>query len=113
VAIVIQSLVTLVLAATGTFEQLAILANICALALYFGCAVASWQLRARRAGDAGGGIRTPLAAAIPFLACAVIAWLLTGVSWREWLAFFLCVGIASVLYIGARRRSRGATLPTR
>ena len=110
VAIVVQSLVTLALASTGTFEQLAILANICALALYFGCAVASWTLRRRpAAGQPGGGLDIPLASAVPWLACAVIIWLLTGVSPGEWVAFLICVGGASLLYAAAR--SRGSRSP--
>ena len=44
-AIIVQSILTLALAASGTFEQLAILANVSALALYFGCALAAWRLR--------------------------------------------------------------------
>ena len=41
----VQSLITIALAVTGSFERLAIFANIAALALYLGCAVASWRLR--------------------------------------------------------------------
>lgn len=104
VAIVIQSLITLGLALTGSFEQLAILANICALALYLGCAVASWRLRAMQTAAAAGGINVPFAGMVPWLACAVIFWLLTGVSRGEWLAFLVCVGGASLLYLVAHRR---------
>ena len=85
-AIAVQSVITVVLAITGSFERLAILANIAALALYFGCAVASWRLRAS------------IANVIPWLACAVIVWLLTGVTLNEWLAFWTCVALGSLLY---------------
>ena len=85
-AIVVQSLITVALAITGSFERLAIFANIAALALYFGCAVASWRLR---------GSATNV---IPWLACGVIAWLLTGVTINEWLAFWGCVAFASLIY---------------
>jgi APA family basic amino acid/polyamine antiporter len=80
-----------VLAVTGSFERLAIFANIAALALYFGCAVASWRLRPS----------TPLGlgTVIPWLACGVILWLLLkGVTLNEWLAFWACVAVASLLY---------------
>jgi amino acid transporter len=109
-AIVIQSAIVFGLAVSGSFEQLAILANICALSLYLGCAVASWRLRKTRAGDPAGGVQLPLAGAVPWLACAVIAWLLTGVSRGEWLAFALCVGAASALYLAAARRQGPGTL---
>ena len=91
IAIAVQSVITVVLAITGSFERLAILANIAALALYFGCAVASWRLRARAANI------------IPWLACGVIIWLLTGVTLNEWLAFWTCVALGSLLYALTRR----------
>ena len=97
-AIIVQSVLTLALAASGTFEQLAILANVSALALYLGCALAAWRLRQRGVGGAGGGIRVPAAGAVPWVASAVILWLLTGVTSLEWLGFVICVGVASLLY---------------
>ena len=97
-AIIVQSILTLALAASGTFEQLAILANVSALALYFGCALAAWRLRQRGVGGAGGGIRMPGAGVVPLIACAVILWLLTGVASLEWLGFVICVGVASLIY---------------
>ena len=97
-AIIVQSILTLALAASGTFEQLAILANVSALALYFGCALAAWRLRQRGVGGAGGGIRMPGAGVVPLIACAVILWLLTGVASTEWLGFVICVGVASLIY---------------
>jgi amino acid transporter len=92
-AIVVQSLITLALALTGSFERLAIFANIAALALYFGCALASWRLRASATN------------VIPWLACGVIAWLLTGVTLNEWLAFWACVAFASLAYALTSRRN--------
>ena len=115
-AIVVQSLITIVLAITGSFERLAILANIAALALYFGCAVASWRLRAEprtpnreprtqnrepRSGNLEPGTGNPRAQRanpIPWLACGVIVWLLTGVTVSEWAAFGACVALASLVY---------------
>jgi L-asparagine transporter-like permease len=107
VAIVVQSAITLAFALTGTFERLAILANVSVLALYLGCALAAWQLR--RLGIEGGGtgtaFRVPLAGVTPWLACAVIAWLLTGLTATEWFGFAVCVTVASLPYFIARRKS--------
>jgi basic amino acid/polyamine antiporter, APA family len=104
-AILVQSALSLTLAISGTFEKLAILANVSVLSLYLGCALAAWQLR--RMGVEGGGtgtaFRVPLATVTPWLACAVIAWLLTGLTADEWLGFALCVGIASLPYALSRR----------
>jgi amino acid transporter len=95
-AIVVQSAITLALAATGTFEQLAILANVSALALYFGCALAAWKLATDGAS---------LSRVVPWLACAVIVWLLTGVTATEWIGFGVCVAGATVVYLIARPRT--------
>ena len=84
IAIVVQSALTLVLAISGTFENLAMLANVSALALYFGCAIAAWQLGTRNA--------------VPWLTCAAIVALFTGVHQREWIAFGVCVALASIVY---------------
>lgn len=94
-AILFQAALTVVLAVSGTFEQLAILANAAALALYFGCAAAAWKLG-----------QSPI---VPALACGVIAWLLTGLTLNEWLAFGACVLTASLAYL-ARRSAAGASV---
>ena len=93
-AIVAQSILALGFAITGTFETLAVLANVSALALYFGCALASWRLSRR-------GV-------VPLLACGVIAWLLTGLTRQEWLGFGVCLVVASTAY-AARWRLRGVS----
>lgn len=96
-AIVTQSMLTLALAITGTFEQLAIIANVAALALYLGCAAAAWRLG-----------QSPI---VPLLACGVIAWLLTGLAIDEWLAFGACLAIASIVYV-VRRSATAASGPS-
>ncbi len=103
-AIVAQSLLALGLAISGTFEKLAIFANVSALALYFGCALAAWRLR--KPGEHGAG------SAVPWLACGVIAWLLTGLTRDEWLGFGGCLALASLVYFftrGVRNKARLAT----
>ena len=114
IAIIVQSSLALLLALSGTFEQLAILANASALALYFGCALASWRLRQRGVKGEGTPIAIPGAAVIPWITCAVIAWLLTGLKSLEWLGFIICVGVASLIYVLTRAgrentRRRGGT----
>ena len=87
-AILAQSALTLVLAISGTFEKLAILANASVLALYLGCALAAWRLR--QMGVEGGGAG-PLRARWPPWCrgwrARVIVWLLTGLTADEWLGF--------------------------
>jgi amino acid transporter len=104
-AIAIQAVVTLALAVTGTFEGLAMLANVAALALYFGCALAAWRLRSAGISTEGGaGFRVPYGNAVSILACVVIAWLLTGLAPGEWLAFAACIVVGTILYAATGRR---------
>lgn len=105
-AILLQTVLTLALAISGTFERLTILANAAALALYLGCAVAAWRLRTTAA--AASGLQLPLARIAPFLAIPVILWLLTGLTQSEWIAFGGCLAGATIVYAIARaRRSSG------
>jgi amino acid transporter len=106
VAIIAQSTLALLLALTGTFEQLAILANASALALYFGCALAAWRLRRMDVRGDGTPFTVPGAAVLPWITCAVIIWLLTGLNSFEWLGFIICVGIASLIYVLRRTATR-------
>ncbi len=105
-AIIVQTILTLALAISGSFEPLAILANAAALSLYLGCAVAAWRLHSTASDGSGapGGSTVPLARIAPFLAVPVILWLLTGLTRQEWLAFGACVAAASVVYLVARAR---------
>jgi amino acid transporter len=104
-AIAVQSLMAVLLAISGTFEKLAILANVSALALYLGCALAAWRLRALGVSSEGTTpFRVPLAPVVPWLACAVIVWLLTGLTRDEWLGFGACLAAGSLLYAATRGR---------
>jgi amino acid transporter len=112
-AIVVQSVITAVLAVSGTFEKLAILANVSALALYFGCALAAWQLRRTGVSAAGTAPKqVPFANVVPWLACAVIIWLLSGVSTSEWTAFVACVAAGSLIYLATRSRRAASAAST-
>ena len=95
-AIIAQAVLTLALALTGTFERLAILANVSALALYLGCALAAWKLG-----------QSPI---VPVLACGVIAWLLTGLTVNEWIGFGACIAVGTLIYL-ARRPAAAAFVP--
>jgi basic amino acid/polyamine antiporter, APA family len=111
----VQSLVALALAVSGTFERLAILANVAALALYLGCALAAWRLRALGIASDRAGFRVPmggpLGAIVPWLACLVILWVLTSTTPGEWLAFGACMGAGTLAYLvtrGTRTPAAGA-----
>lgn len=111
VAIVAQSLLTLALAITGTFEKLAILANVSALALYLGCALAAWRLRQTGVSlDGAAAFRVPFGGVVPWLACGAILWLLTGLTRDEWLGFGALLGVASLVYVVTGRYRAARTM---
>ena len=56
-------------------------------------------------------IKMPAAAFVPWIACLVIAWLLTGVTSLEWLGFVICVALASMVYMVQRAASRRVRTP--
>ena len=103
-AILVQTILTIALAISGTFERLAILANAAALTVYLGCAVAAWRLRSRAPARESTGVQLPLAGAAPFLAVPVILWLLTGLTKGEWIGLGASIAVASCAYVLVRAR---------
>jgi basic amino acid/polyamine antiporter, APA family len=108
-AIYAQSAIACALAISSTFERLAILANLATLLLYAACCLASWRLRQLDVRQSGTPFRVPLAPVLPWIACAVIAWMLTSIRPNEWLAVGIVLAIASVIYL-ATRSSRAAAV---
>jgi APA family basic amino acid/polyamine antiporter len=102
-AIVLQSALALALALSGTFENLAILANVSALGLYLGCALAAWRLRLLNGQGQGAALGATRAGVLPAATCLVILWLLTGLTRNEWIAVSVCLALATAVYLAARR----------
>lgn len=104
VAIVTQCVITFALSATSGFATLAILSNVAVLLLYGLCCIAAWQLQ--RTDVRGGGVpfTIPGGALVPALAVAVILWILTSVTLREFAVVGAVLVAASVLF--AVRRTK-------
>lgn len=114
IAIIIQTLVVIALAVSGSFEKLAIIANGSILLMYAACCLAVIQLRRLGIQQSGPPFRLPFAGVIPVLAVLVIAWLLASLSPGEWKALLLVVGVAVVVYatsLQSRRASATAETP--
>ena len=106
VAIVMQTAIVITLAASGTFEQLALVANGAVLLVYAACCLAVIELRRRDVRGGGAPFRVRAAAPAPILATLAIAWLLTGLTPREWIAIGAVLAIGAAVYaatIGGRR----------
>jgi basic amino acid/polyamine antiporter, APA family len=107
VAITIYACIVALLAVSSSFTQLAILANVAALTLYLMCVTASYQLQRRDVRIDG---TRPFALAggplVPVLATAVIVWLLSNATRREFGIEALTLAVAAVFYF--IRRTGGA-----
>ena len=108
-AITVYALLVATVAASSTFTQLAILANVAALTLYLMCVTASYELQRRdvRARSVSERIETassgtpfsiPAGPVVPLLAAAVILWLLSNATRREFTVEGLVIAAAALLY---------------
>jgi basic amino acid/polyamine antiporter, APA family len=110
VAIAAQTAIVATLALFGRFEVLAVAANVTVLLVYAACCLAAAELRRREVRSGGIPFAVPGGQIVPWLALAVIAWLLWGLRAEEWLAAGLVVLAAIVVYLAtsASRRARVA-----
>jgi len=107
VAIVVQAVVVAVLALFGVFEVLAVAANAMGLLVYAACCLAAGELRRRDVRAGGIPFEVPGGAVVPWLALAVIAYLLWQVPRDVWMAAGSVVLVAIAVFAvtsSARRR---------
>lgn len=83
VAIVAYAILSFVLAASGTFRQLVILATSGSLLIYLVCCLGVLRLRARGVAMAGPPFVAPGGALVPIAAAAIIVALLSTLDWGE------------------------------
>lgn len=110
VAILVYAVIIVSLALSGTFEQLAVFANLTAFVLYILCAIGAWVLRKRDVRADGEPFILPGGPLIPIAACAVNVWLI-----YETATTLDLIAMASVLVVAAglyglrayRQRHRG------
>ena len=106
VAIAVQTAIVIGLALFASFEKLAVLANVTALLVYAACALAAAELRRRDVRTGGIPFRVPGGGVVPWLALAVIAYILSSLRAEEWRAAALVAAAAVALYaITARSRA--------
>jgi basic amino acid/polyamine antiporter, APA family len=109
VAILTYALLFLVLALSGTFEQMIVYSNLTAFALYILSAVGVWVLRRRDVRTAGKPFLIPGGPVIPFAACVLSLGLMIEIAGiREAVGLALMAAIAVLLYAvrAYRRRPR-------
>lgn len=107
VAILFHATVLAAVALSGTFVQLAILANVAVLSLYLLCAIAAGVLWKRDVRQSGEPFKAPGGPLVPALAAIAIVWLLWAtVTRREFVALAVVTGVAVVMYGVRKVRSR-------
>jgi amino acid transporter len=104
VAIAIQGAIVCVIALTGTYVKLAIMADVLILLVYLACCLAAWRLRRRAVAAEGAPFLMPAGAVVPWLAAALIVGLLARATAPAWLLTGSVVAIASLGFFAARQR---------
>jgi basic amino acid/polyamine antiporter, APA family len=98
VAIVLHAGVACALSLAGSLGKLLLIANVAVLSMYFVCCASAWQLARTRVQGEGAPFVAVGGAAIPVLACAAIAWILSQATREEFQVEGLVLAAASVLY---------------
>lgn len=98
VAIILYAAVAFALSLISTFEGLAVMANVAALLLYVLCSAAAWQLVRRDVRTDGEPFQFPGAQIFPFIAIALIGWMLTHATVKEWKVLGIVLAVGSALY---------------
>jgi basic amino acid/polyamine antiporter, APA family len=111
VAIIVQAVLTVILAATGAFERLVVLANLAALLAYLGCCAAAFELHRRDVRGIGEPFRLPGGNVIPIVAGMLVIALLSSITLPEWRVAGLVLAVASLVFVSTRR-ARAARIAT-
>ena len=96
-AIILQTVVALVLALSGSFVALAMLSVIARLATYMGTCSALLILQ-RRYGDQAEAMHLPGGAFFPLLGLALSLWFVAATSWNNLLAAAIALLLGAVVY---------------
>ena len=107
VAIAIQGVIVCAIAVTGTYVQLAVMANVAILLVYLGCCVAVPRLRQLDAGSAERPFVMPGGRVVPWIGAGLIVALLTAATVPEWLVTGGVMVAASLLFLVRRRARKG------
>ena len=104
VAIAVQGVIVSLIALTGSYVKLAILADVAILIVYLACCVGAGQLRRLNVGAERNPFVMPAGRVVPWLAAALITGLLVRASPAAWLLTGAVVALASIGYFARQRR---------
>lgn len=98
ISIATYAILCALIAWTGSFRRLVIVASSGTLLLYLICCLGLLRLRAKRIAMDGEPFRAPGGALVPLAASAIIVWMLTTLEWRELVAAFTLVVVSGAGY---------------
>jgi amino acid transporter len=103
-SIALYAIFACVFAISGAFEQLAVLSSVAILLVYLSTAMATVQLRRKKVSASGPVFRLVGGYTIPFLAAAIIVWLLAQATSVEWMGVGLLLLAATALFFSRRSK---------
>jgi amino acid transporter len=98
VSVIFFAAVICVVALSGTFKPLAVVASGSILVIYAGVSLAVIRLRYRDGKPAAGKFKLIGGPVIPILSCLVIAWLLWQLAADEVIGLAALIGVSVVFY---------------
>ncbi len=107
-SIALYAIFACIFAISGAFEQLAVLSSVAILLVYLSTAMATVQLRRKKVSASGPVFRLVGGYTIPFLAAAIIIWLLAQATLTEWMGVGLLLLVAAALFISRRSKMSGS-----
>jgi len=102
VAIAIEGVIVCVIAITGTYVTLAIVADVAILLVYLACCVGTWRLRRLGAGAADKPFLMPAGRVVPWIAAGLIVALLARATAQAWLLTGGVMAAASLVFLARR-----------
>lgn len=99
VAVIVFASFMFLIALSGTFKELAILASGSILLIYAGVSLSVLKVRARDGNPTKEQFKIPGGAIIPILSFVMIAWMLSQLSLDEALSLLGLVGISVLIYV--------------
>ena len=102
VAIAVQAVIVCVIALTGTYVKLAIVASVAIVLVYLASCIAAALLRRRDIGSDGNPFRMPAGGVVPWVASGLLVWLLVQATPMAWLLTGGVVALASLGYVARR-----------
>ena len=98
-AIVIYGVMVAAIGLSGTYETLAVFANLAAIMLYFLCAIAALVLRKRNVRTDGEPFLAPGGPLVPITTCVALAWLFyETVARDQFIALMIVLAVIVILY---------------